>query len=92
MDAHARAFCRLAQVDFLACCSDIFQTNKESPVIETHSPLDNLAACAISYLAGILFTLLLKSYIDSVLAEERLRQPRPQAFPEPIRALDPLES
>ncbi len=91
MVIHARTFCRLAQADFLSCCPEILQANKESPVIETHSPLDNLAACAISYLAGILFTLLLKSYIDAILAEERQRQATPQAFPDPINSLDPFE-
>jgi len=35
------------------------------------SPLENLAACAISYLAGILFTLALMSYLDAVLGRSR---------------------
>lgn len=37
---------------------------------ETPSPLENLAACAVAYLAGILFTLVLISYIDAALASE----------------------
>ncbi len=36
-------------------------------MIETPSPLENLCACAVSYLAGILFTLVLISYIDAVV-------------------------
>lgn len=40
---------------------------------ETPSPLENLAACAVAYLAGILFTLVLISYIDAALASEGRR-------------------
>lgn len=36
-------------------------------MIETPSPLENLAACAIAYLAGILFTLVLIAYIDAAI-------------------------
>lgn len=46
---------------------------------ETASPLENLAACAISYLAGILFTLVLIAYIDAVIEG---KQPRPALPPE----------
>ncbi len=52
-------------------------------MIETTSPLETLAACAIAYLAGILFTLMLMSYIDAVLAEERLRQAASHQPPSP---------
>ncbi len=39
-------------------------------MIETPSPLENLAACAVSYLVGILFTLVLMSYIEAAIASE----------------------
>lgn len=48
-------------------------------MIETPSPLENLAACAISYLAGILFTLVLIAYIDAAIEG---KQPRPALPPE----------
>lgn len=60
-------------------------------MIETNSPLDNLAACAIAYLAGILFTLLLKSYFDAVLAEERQRHTASGHCPDPFPSTAPLE-
>jgi hypothetical protein len=59
--------------------------------IETNSPLDNLAACAVAYLAGILLTLLLMSYINALLAQERERHKASLPFPDlascPIRKL-----
>jgi len=51
---------------------------------ETPSPLENLAACAVAYLAGILFTLVLISYIDAALASEgRSRRTAPPT-PSPL--------
>jgi hypothetical protein len=50
--------------------------------IETNSPLDNLAACAVAYLAGILLTLLLMSYINALLAQERERHKASLPFPD----------
>ena len=92
MVSFARAFCRLAQADFSARSPDIPHAIKEPHVIETNSPLDNLAACAIAYLAGILFTLLLKIYIDAVLAEERQRHTASRQVPDPFPSPAPLES
>jgi len=43
-------------------------------VTETPSPLENLAACAVAYLAGILFTLALVGYIEAALSSERHRR------------------
>lgn len=48
-------------------------------MIETPSPLENLAACAIAYLAGILFTLVLIAYIDAAIEG---KQPHPVLPPE----------
>ena len=92
MVIHARTFCRLAQADFSARSPDVPHSIKEPHVIETHSPLDNLAACAIAYLAGILFTLLLKNYIDAVLAEERHRHAASGQCPDPFSSPAPLAS
>ncbi len=52
-------------------------------MIETPSPLENLSACAISYLAGILFTLVLISYIDAAVAGEHTRGRKARSFPNP---------
>lgn len=43
-------------------------------MIDAPSPLDNLAACAIAYLAGILFTLAFVSYLDAALGRERAQR------------------
>jgi len=51
-------------------------------MIQPPSPLDNLAACAVAYLAGILFTLVLISYIDAAVTSDR----RPRVFPLPPEA------
>ena len=59
-------------------------------MIETPSPLESLAAYAIAYLAGILFTLALTQYIDTVLAEEHERQA--VSPPPPGPHLSPLPS
>jgi hypothetical protein len=54
---------------------------------ETPSPLENLAACAVAYLAGILFTLALISYIEAALSSERHRRDSaPEAFPPPLES------
>lgn len=50
---------------------------------ETPSPLENLAACAVAYLAGILFTLVLISYIDAALASEGRRSRALSPSPSP---------
>ena len=51
-------------------------------MIETPSPLENLCACAVSYRAGILFTLVLISYIDAAVTSDR----RPRVLPLPPEA------
>lgn len=51
-------------------------------MIETPSPLENLCACAVSYLAGILCTLVLISYIDAAVTSDR----RPRVLPLPPEA------
>lgn len=48
-------------------------------MIETPSPLENLCACAVSFLVGILFTLALVSYIDAAVTSDR----RPRVLPIP---------
>ena len=64
------------QSDFFSAV-DIAQSPQGEPVIETPSPLENLCACAVSYLAGILFTLVLISYIDAAVTSDR----RPRVLP-----------
>jgi hypothetical protein len=71
---------------------DLHHAIKEPHVIETNSPLDNLAACAVAYLAGILLTLLLMSYINALLAQERERHKTSLPFPDIAPSPAPSES